>query len=225
MPPLPSTAKDQYSLMDWEPWAAQSIPRSEIVRGGAAVWPKGAQQLIGDTLGPIMHSHDLATEIFFFVSGQCRLEIGGTAELFVPGDVVLIPPDVPHNLWNAGEEDLLVFWLVSPHFVSNKWRTQNFVEGAMQMRAVRARVQSGINLPSNGHINMRIVMPGEAAADCTTERSEAVIYTAAGSAAVKVGHLGGALAAHQFVHVSTHTPYAVTPSQDSLAVIFEMRGT
>lgn len=194
------------------------------MRGGAAVWPKEAQCLVGDSLGPIMHSHDLASEIFFFVAGQCRLEIGDTAELFGPGDLVLIPPDVPHNLWNAGEEDLLVFWLVAPHFAGNKWRTENFVEGARQMRAMRSHVQAGAALPSNHQVDMRIVTSGVAVADCTSEGSEAVIYTAAGSSAVKVGHLGGALAAHQFVHVSTHTPYAVTPDQDSLAVIFEMRG-
>ncbi len=201
------------------------MPRSEIVRGGAAVWPKGARRLLGDPLGPIMHSHDLATEIFFFVSGRCRLEIGDSAELYVPGDVVLIPPDVPHNFWNADEEDLLVFWLVAPHFVSNKWRTENFVKGAMQLRAVRTHVQAGMNLLGNDHINMRIVIPGEAAVGCTTEGSEAVIYMAAGSAAVEVGHLSGALAAHQFVHVSTHTPYSVTPGQNSLTVIFYMPGT
>ena len=194
------------------------------MRGGAAVWPNGAQRLVGDSLGPTMHSHDLASEIFYFVAGQCRLQIGDTTELLGPGDLVLIPPDVPHNLWNAGTKDLLVFWLVAPHFVGNMWRTENFVEGAMKTRAARSHVQAGAPLPSNGQIGMRIVMLGVAAADCTADGSEAVVYVAVGSAVVNVGHLGGSLAAHQFVHVATHTPYSVTPGQDSLAVIFKMGG-
>ena len=211
-------------MFNWQSWTAQSLPRSEIMRGGAAVWPNGAQRLVGDSLGPTMHSHDLASEIFYFVAGQCRLQIGDTTELLGPGDLVLIPPDVPHNLWNAGTEDLLVFWLVAPHFVGNMWRTENFVEGASKTRAARSHVQAGAPLPSNGQIGMRIVMPGVAAADCTADGSEAVVYVAVGSAVVNVGHLGGSLATHQFVHVATHTPYSVTPGQDSLAVIFKMGG-
>ena len=164
------------------------------MRGGAAVWPNGAQRLVGDSLGPTMHSHDLASEIFYFVAGQCRLQIGDTTELLGPGDLVLIPPDVPHNLWNAGTKDLLVFWLVAPHFVGNMWRTENFVEGAMKTRAARSHVQAGAPLPSNGQIGMRIVMPGVAAADCTADGSEAVVYVAVGSAVVNVGNLGGTLA-------------------------------
>ena len=181
-------------MLNWQSWTAQSLPRSEIMRGGAAVWPNGAQRLVGDSLGPTMHSHDLASEIFYFVAGQCRLQIGDTTELLGPGDLVLIPPDVPHNLWNAGTKDLLVFWLVAPHFVGNMWRTENFVEGAMKTRAARSHVQAGAPLPSNGQIGMRIVMLGVAAADCTADGSEAVVYVAVGSAVVNVGNLGGTLA-------------------------------
>ncbi len=91
-------------------------------------------------------------------------------------------------------------------------------------RSARINVQAGAPLPSNGQIGKRIVMPGVAVADCTAGRSEAVVYVAVGSAVVNVGHLGGSLATHQFVYVATHTPYGVTLGQDSLAVIFEMRG-
>lgn len=68
-----------------------------------------ARGLIGDTLGPIMHAHHQASEIFYFISGRCRLEVGNGEELFEPGDFVLVPPLLSHNLWNAGNDDLLVF--------------------------------------------------------------------------------------------------------------------
>jgi hypothetical protein len=29
--------------MDWQEWIKQSLPRTEIMRGGATVWAKGAQ--------------------------------------------------------------------------------------------------------------------------------------------------------------------------------------
>ncbi len=49
--------------MDWRTWIRQSLPRTEIMRGGATVWEKGAKGLLGDTLGPVMHAHDKASEI------------------------------------------------------------------------------------------------------------------------------------------------------------------
>jgi len=129
--------------MDWRTWIRQSLPRTEIMRGGATVWEKGAKGLLGDTLGPVMHAHDKASEVFYFVAGRCRLEIGNAEEFFSPGDFVLVPPDLPHNLWNAGDDDLLVFWIVAPHFANNKWYTAPFVPGAMKWRATRSHVAPG----------------------------------------------------------------------------------
>jgi mannose-6-phosphate isomerase-like protein (cupin superfamily) len=126
--------------MDWQKWIRQSLPRTDYMRGGATVWPSGGTRLLDDALGPTMHLHDDASEIFYFVGGRCRLEIGDSEEFFEPGDFVLVPPQVPHNLWSAGDEDLLVLWLVAPHFQANKWRTDNFPAGARQRRAVRGHV-------------------------------------------------------------------------------------
>ncbi len=211
--------------MDWHSWIKQSLPRTEIMRGGATVWAKGAKGLVGDTLGPIMHSHDRASEVFYFLAGRCRLEIGDSEEFFGPGDFVLVPPDVPHNLWNAGDGDLLVFWLVAPHFVNNKWQTENFVPGAMKMRAIRNRVESGAELPSNTQIRSRVLTLSAAHNGHTAEGHEAVVYVAKGSAEVQVGKLRGALAAHDFVHIPVGTPYAIAPVDGAASVlIFEMPG-
>ncbi len=218
--------------MDWYSWIDQHIPFTTIQRGGATVWPKGENGLIGDSLGPIMHLHDDASEIFYFISGRCRLEIGNSEEFFSPGDFVLVPPEVPHNLWNAGDEDLLVFWLVAPNFVNNKWRTDNFPPGAMDLRAIRSRVEPGVELPSDDKIRSQLLTLIPSAqggaggwAARTAEQQEAIVYLIEGQAEVKVGKLGGTLAAYDFVHVPVATAYSVAPVGGPASVLlFEMPG-
>lgn len=211
--------------MDWHEWIRQSLPRTEIMRGGATVWPAGAQGLTGDALGPVMHLHDGASEIFYFVSGRCRLEVGDTELLFNPGDFILVPPQVPHNLWNAGDEDLLVFWIVAPHFREDKWRTENISPAEMQRRVLQARVEPGAVLPSDANIHSRLVSLGaqQSLAERTRPNQEAVIYLASGQAQVKVGKLSGRLEANDFVHVPVDTAYALAAESSPASVlVFQM---
>jgi mannose-6-phosphate isomerase-like protein (cupin superfamily) len=208
-------------------WRQQRMPATEIQRGGAAVWPQGAPGLFGDALGPVMHLHDDASEIFYFIAGRCRLEIGNSQEFFDPGDFVLIPPAVPHNLWNAGDADLLTFLIVAPNVVTNKWRTDNFPPGAMDRRAVRGRVHAGTELPSDANITSRLLtLPArDRLQQRTAERQETILYIVEGEVQVQVGKLGGRLAPHDFVHVPIGTAYAVTATDGPAALLrFEMEG-
>lgn len=211
--------------MDWHEWIKQSLPRTEIMRGGATVWAQGAQGLIGDTLGPVMHLHDDASEIFYFPAGRCRLEVGDTEEYFGAGDFVLVPPGVPHNLWNAGDDDLLVFWIVAPHRMENKWRTEEISSEELQRRTSRTHIEPGAALPSDANIHSRLLdlQSGESLTLETQPGQEAVIYIHSGQADVQVGRLGGRLQANEFVHVSVGTAYAVRAMQGAASVIlFEM---
>jgi len=211
--------------VDWRDWINQSLPRTEIMRGGATVWESGAHGLIGDTLGPVMHLHDGASEIFYFVSGKCRLEVGKNEEYFESGDFVLVPPQVPHNLWNAGEEDLLVFWIVSPHMSEDKWRTESITSEEMKLRVVRSRVEQGVDLPSDGNIHSQLhtLGLGNQLTNQTMVKQEAVIYITEGQAEIKIGKLGGRLVQNDFVHVPVNTPYSAIPVGGSASVIiFEM---
>ena len=70
--------------MDWHAWIKQHMSFTEIKRGGATVWVIGGKGLLDDSLGSILHSHDRASEIFYFLSGRCRLEIGDSEEYFGP---------------------------------------------------------------------------------------------------------------------------------------------
>jgi len=195
---------------DWRSWTDQHIPATERQRGGAAVWPRGRRGLIGDPLGPVLHLHDGASEVFYFVAGRCRLEIGNSEAFFGPADFVLIPPEVPHNLWNAADEDLLVFWIVAPNVVNNKWRTTGFPPGAMDKRAPRGRVGPGVDLPSDKNILGRLLTLGESPHRArTAESQETIIYVTEGEANVTVARLTGKLRRNEFVHVPIRTPYSI----------------
>jgi mannose-6-phosphate isomerase-like protein (cupin superfamily) len=204
--------------MDWQTWVRQSLPRTDYMRGGATIWQPGASGLLGDTLGPVMHLHNEASEIFYFVAGHCRLEAGDSEEWFEPGDFVVVPPEVPHD-------DMLVFWLVAPHFQANKWRTEDFPEGAMQRRVIRGHVHAGGELPSDDQIESRLLTlaGGEGQAGRTAERQEAVVYIVEGQAEVRVGKLSGRLGAHEFVHVPVDTEYELNClAGPVLAILFRL---
>ena len=207
--------------MDWHEWIKQSLPRTEIMRGGATVWARGADGLIGDTLGPVMHLHDGASEIFYFLSGKCRLEVGDTEEYFDPGDFVLVPPEVPHNLWNAGDEDLLVFWIVAPHMPDDKWRTEAITGDEMKRRVVRSRVEQGAELPSDANILSQLhnLDSGIQLHSQTRADQETVIYIASGQADIKVGKLGGRLRENDFVHVPVNTAFSAVPADGQASVL------
>jgi mannose-6-phosphate isomerase-like protein (cupin superfamily) len=212
---------------DWRAWIRQSLPSTDIKRGGATVWPKGERGLIGDSLGPVMHLHDHASEVFYFLDGRCRLEIGDSEELLGPGDFVLVPPEVPHNLWNGGDDDLLVFWLVAPNVAGNKWRTERLPTGALNRRVLRGRVAPGVELPSDTNIRTRLltVEAPATSAVCPGEGHEAIVYVLEGEADADVGPRRRRLSAHDFVHVPASTPCTLTPATGPATVlIFEVPG-
>ncbi|MEP7355622.1 MAG: cupin domain-containing protein [Anaerolineales bacterium] len=197
--------------MDWQTWVRQSLPRTDYMRGGATVWTPGMTGLLGDSLGPVMHLHDGASEIFYFLAGRCRLQVGDAEEIFEPGDFVLVPPEVPHNVLTASDDDLLVFWLVAPHFQANQWRTEGFPEGAMQRGIMRGHVAAGAELPSDDQIESQLLTLADGGGQTgrTSERQEAVLYLVDGQAEVRVGKLSGRLGPHEFVHVPVDTEYGL----------------
>jgi uncharacterized cupin superfamily protein len=74
------------------------------------------------------HSHSAQWEFYHVLAGRGLLRSAdGTARL-EPGDVFLFPPDEPHQLFNDGTEDLVVYIVAdnpvgeSCHYPdSNKW--------------------------------------------------------------------------------------------------------
>jgi quercetin dioxygenase-like cupin family protein len=60
------------------------------------------------------HVHPLQEERFEVVRGRMRFRMGREKIFAGPGDVVVIPPGVPHDFANAGDEDALVRVEVRP---------------------------------------------------------------------------------------------------------------
>lgn len=65
-----------------------------------------------------LHSLDGIAERYLIVAGQGRVELGNAPErkeaVVGPGDVVLIPPDVPQRITNTGDEDLVFYCICTP---------------------------------------------------------------------------------------------------------------
>lgn len=197
--------------MNWQSWLGQQTPHTAIQRGGPTIWPKGAPGLIGDSLGPILHLHDDASEIFYFISGQCRMEVGDREEIFGPGDFVLVPPLVPHNIWNAGDDDLVLFWLVAPNFVDNRWRTDGFPPGAMDGQVFRGHVNGSASLPGDENISSAVhsLPAGRQAQARTDEAQEVLLYVLEGAGSVSIDGRQSAVQGHSILYVPSQTDYTI----------------
>lgn len=72
--------------------------------------------------GPDWHVHTRETEVFHVVSGSFRFWCGPDEFEAGPGTTVTLPPNVPHQWKNVGEENGLVLTFVTPggfeeHFI------------------------------------------------------------------------------------------------------------
>lgn len=198
--------------MDWQALIRQEIPRTRIQRGGLTAWPKGAAGLIGDSLGPVLHLHDDASEIFYFVSGRCRMEVGDQEETFEAGEFVLVPPLVPHNLWNGGDDDLVLLWLVAPNLVGNKWRTGEFPPGSVHGRVIRGRVDQDGELPGDGNIESGVhrLTDGVSRRATTGEMQEVVIYVLEGTGVLTLAGRESPIEGEKLLYVPAVSDYTMS---------------
>lgn len=84
--------------------AAFGLPRTIRVRaadsGGAiGIWTETVQP----GAGPPPHRHTRETEIFQIVEGTFCFRFGGEEREFGAGDIVVVPPGVPHSFVCSGE--------------------------------------------------------------------------------------------------------------------------
>jgi mannose-6-phosphate isomerase-like protein (cupin superfamily) len=62
------------------------------------------------------HFHRASEEIYHFVSGEGRMRLGDEEHAVRAGETVVIPPGVPHKLWNPGSEPLVLLCCSSPPY-------------------------------------------------------------------------------------------------------------
>lgn len=60
------------------------------------------------------HIHPNGTECFTVVRGELRMRLDGAEHGVEPGTRVVVPPNTPHDWWNAGSETAYVILEVDP---------------------------------------------------------------------------------------------------------------
>jgi mannose-6-phosphate isomerase-like protein (cupin superfamily) len=70
--------------------------------------------------GPSLHKHPYE-EVFITLEGEAKFVAGGEELHVGPGDVVIVPPNIPHAFTNSGSASLRQIDIhVSPNF-STEW--------------------------------------------------------------------------------------------------------
>jgi mannose-6-phosphate isomerase-like protein (cupin superfamily) len=78
-----------------------------------ALWFGSSLVSPGDT-GAVDPGHDGAWEVFYCVSGEGIIDDGENEYPLTAGDVLAVPPSVPHRIHNRGTEPVLMVWAGGP---------------------------------------------------------------------------------------------------------------
>ena len=84
--------------------------QSFITADGSAI-----RELAGRS-GTAEHYHPQAEELYYFVSGEGRMRLGGQESEVGIGDCVTIAPGTPHKLWNTGPGQLVLLCCCAPAY-------------------------------------------------------------------------------------------------------------
>lgn len=74
----------------------------------------GSSQLQPGQTGAVDPGHPHSHEVFFVARGNVLLRVGEVFHDMHEGDAVLVPPGIPHQLTNIGNERALVTWSLAP---------------------------------------------------------------------------------------------------------------
>ena len=67
-----------------------------------------------------MHYHRKAQQLFYVLQGIATIQLGEETYRVPEGGAIHIPPNTPHRLENAGEEDLVFLVISQPHSHTDK---------------------------------------------------------------------------------------------------------
>lgn len=102
--------------------ASPELDNASQVASGVSIIPAGSST---------PWHHHTAEEIAVIVAGSGEIEIGGVVLPVVTGDVVLTPPDVPHQTRASADAALAVFWVYSPAGSEVRWLEDQPQEGLL----------------------------------------------------------------------------------------------
>ncbi len=69
------------------------------------------------------HSHGNQVELQICVSGRGHVEVDGERHELVPGTACFLGPDVVHEIFNDGAEDLVQLWVIGPAGLEDFFRS------------------------------------------------------------------------------------------------------
>lgn len=85
-------------------------------RGSGARNQSLAHALVAAGQSTLRHAHPQTEEIYYVLSGDGAMQVGGETERVGPGDAVLIPPGAEHRLTCVGPEPLEILCICSPPY-------------------------------------------------------------------------------------------------------------
>lgn len=86
------------------------------VPSGNSVNQSLAEAVVPPGRDTIEHYHRTSEEIYLFTAGTGRMRLGDDERDVRAGDCVVIPPGVPHKLWNDGGEPLVLLCCCAPPY-------------------------------------------------------------------------------------------------------------
>ena len=110
---------ERVRLEDREPFITadgSSIREVAGIPSGNAVNQSFAEATVPAGGETIEHLHRTSEEIYHFVAGAGRMRLGAEEGDVRAGDTVVIPPGVPHKLFNSGLEPLVLLCCCAPPY-------------------------------------------------------------------------------------------------------------
>lgn len=78
------------------------------------------------------HSHAGSEQAYIFVHGTGRVQVGDEKQFIGQGEMVYVPPGVPHSIVNSGDENLVFITVASPPFAVERFFSDR---GSRQLQA------------------------------------------------------------------------------------------
>jgi mannose-6-phosphate isomerase-like protein (cupin superfamily) len=98
-----------------------TLDGSQIRELAGPAWTRARNQSLAEaTVAPgaetSEHYHPRSEELYYFLAGAGRMRLGEDESDVGVGDCVVIPPEVPHKLWNPGNEPLVLLCCCAPPY-------------------------------------------------------------------------------------------------------------
>ncbi len=98
-----------------------TLDGSSIRELAGPAWTKARNQSLAEASVPpggetAEHYHPKAEEVYYFTAGSGRMRLGEDEADIRAGDCVVIPPGMPHKLWNHSDEPLVLLCCCAPAY-------------------------------------------------------------------------------------------------------------